>query len=87
MLVYPALGLLALIVANRGDIAGLTSSDGPLPLVALMFVVPVVLTAITAVLSGVRLASSALLAVGTLVASFLLLFVLLVMASNSGALS
>jgi hypothetical protein len=87
LLGYPAVGILALIEVNRLDVAGWTSSDGAMPLVVLMFVVPVVLTAITGGLSGVRLATSALLVAGTLVASFVLLFVLLEMASNSGALS
>ena len=87
LLGYPFLGLLLLIEANRSDLAGWTWSAGPTPLIVLMFLVPVVLTAITAVLGGVRLATSALLTVGTLAASSLLLFVLVVMASNSGALS
>ena len=84
LLGYPVGGLLALIELNRLDVAGWMSSDGLMPLVVLLFVVPGVLTAITAVTSGVRPATSALLVAGTLVAGVALLGVLL---SRSGALS
>jgi hypothetical protein len=87
LLGYPLIGVLALIGANDLDVAGWTSSDGPMPLVALLFVVPVALTVTTVVVSGVRFATSALLVFGTLAASFVLLGVLLANLSRSGALS
>jgi hypothetical protein len=87
VLVYPLVGLLALIVAQWLRIPGWTSSDGAGPLVVLLFVVPAVLTATTAAASRVRLTTSAQLVFGTLVASFALLAVLLVIVSSSGALS
>jgi hypothetical protein len=83
---YPLVGVLALIEANRHD-AGWTSSGGLMPLVLLLFVVPVVLTAITTLLSGVRPKTSLLLVFGTVAASFAALLALIAIASANGALS
>jgi hypothetical protein len=83
---YPLVGVLALVEANRHE-AGWTSSNGLMPLVLLLFVVPVVLTAITTLLSGVHWRTSLLLALGTVVASFVALLVLIAIASADGALS
>jgi hypothetical protein len=84
---YPLVGVLALIEANRLDVAGLTSSDGLTPLVVLLFVVPVVLTAITTLVSATRPRTSVLLVFGTIAASFVLLFALIAIAGAEGALS
>jgi hypothetical protein len=84
---YPLVGVLALIEANRQEVAGWTSSDGLMPLVVLLFVLPVVLTAITMLVSATRLRTSVLLVLGTIAGSFVLLFVLIAIASAEGALS
>jgi hypothetical protein len=84
---YPLIGVLALTEANRMKVAGWTSSDGLMPLVVLLFVVPVVLTTVTTLLSATRLRTSVLLVFGTIVASFVLLFVLIATATAEGGLS
>jgi hypothetical protein len=84
---YPLIGVLALIEANSLDVAGWTSSDGLTPLVVLPFVVPVVLTTITTLLSSTRLRTSVLLVFGTVAASSVLLFVGFALASAAGAFS
>ena len=84
---YPLVGVLALIEANRQEVAGWTSSDGSMPLVVLLFVVPVVLTTITTLVSTTRLRTSLLLVFGTIAASFVLFLVLAIAISAGGALS
>jgi hypothetical protein len=84
---YPLIGVLALIEANRVKVAGWRSSDGLMPLVVLLFVATVVLTTVTMLLSATRRRTSVLLVFGTIVASFVLLFVLIATATADGGLS
>jgi len=77
---YPLVGVLALLTTT-------TSSDGLMPLLVTLFVLPVVLTAITTLLSDVRLGMSVLLVFGTLATSFASLLVLIAIARAHGDLS
>jgi hypothetical protein len=87
MVGFPFLGVLALVEANRREVSGWTSADGPKPLLILGFLAPAVLTAITTLLGRVRLRTSMLLVVGTLAASLIAIYVLLAIASADGSLS
>jgi FtsH-binding integral membrane protein len=83
--VYPALGFALLVTASRVGVA--TSVDGPLPLFVCIFLIPLVLTALTAI--GVHRSPRTVLflVAGTLIGGLVVLVTALTYAAANGSLS
>ena len=82
---YPVVGVLAFLAAAPRN--GWPSSEAPMAILLLVFLMPAVLTAITTLLSGFRVRRTVLLVFGTIAGGGVAVYVLLAIASAEGSLS